>query len=80
LGDVKSTIVFNGDVMNMTSRILDQCSILNKKVLVTERLLYEIELPEIFEAVNCGDTELRGKKERVQLFEIVEKEFQNLNL
>jgi adenylate cyclase len=76
LGDVKSTIVFNGDVMNMTSRILEQCSILNKRVLITEKLLYNIELPEIFQSVSCGETELRGKKDSVQLFEVVEREFQ----
>ena len=76
LGDVKSTIVFNGDVMNMTSRILDQSLFLDKRILVTEKLLKNINLPEIYSFISCGDTKLRGKKDSIQLFEIVEKEFQ----
>jgi adenylate cyclase len=76
LGDVKSTIVYSGDVMNMTSRILDQCSIVNQPILISESLMHKIDLPEIYYLINCGDRTLRGKKESVALYAIGEKEFQ----
>jgi len=76
LGDVKSNIVYSGDVMNMTSRILDQCSIVNQPILISESLMHKIDLPEIYRLINCGDRTLRGKKESVALYAIGEKEFQ----
>ena len=76
LGDVKSTIVYSGDVMNMTSRILYQCPIVDQPILISESLMNRIDLPEIYQFVNCGDRTLRGKKESVVLYAIKEKEFQ----
>jgi len=76
LGDVKSAIVFNGDVLNITSRILSQCTILSESILTSKILLEHLHLPEIYKSKDCGSQELRGKKESMQLFSIEEKEFQ----
>jgi len=76
LGDVKSTIVFFGEDMNITSRILDQCSILNIPILISYSLLNMIRLPRIYASIDCGFHKLRGKSENMQLYTIEEKEFQ----
>jgi adenylate cyclase len=76
LGDVKSIIVFSGEVMNITSRILEQCSLLDSSFLVSDSLLKRMRLPEIYSSMDCGFQELRGKADSIQLFSIYEKEFQ----
>jgi len=76
LGDVKSVIVFSGEVMNITSRILDQCSHLSSSILVSDFLLKRMKLPEIYTSIDCGFQELRGKTDSMQLYSIDEKEFQ----
>jgi adenylate cyclase len=76
LGDVKSAIVFFGEDMNITSRILDQCSLLNSSILISYPLLSLMRLPRIYTSIDCGFHELRGKSENMQLYVIEEKEFQ----
>jgi len=78
IGDVKTAIIFNGDVLNTTSRILEQCSKLQKQLLVSQILLDRINLSNIYYTTDLGIMELRGKKERIQLYSIEEREFQHV--
>lgn len=73
IGDVKSEIVFHGDVMNTTSRILDKCKAFGSDLLVSTPLLHRLNLPEIYAAHSKGMLELKGKKTMMGVSEIIEK-------
>jgi adenylate cyclase len=67
VGDIKSEIVFHGDVVNTTSRIERLCSRLNEKVLISKDLMEKIPLyQDLFQLV--GSFELRGKKSSTEVF------------
>jgi len=76
LGYIKSYIVYSGDVMNTTSRILEECNRQNKEILVSGEIMTEIELPLIYELIHCGDFIPRGKHDKMEIYSIVEKETQ----
>lgn len=78
LGDVKSTISFFGDVMNTTSRIQGQCKVLDKEIVLSVYLEDRLELPRIYNAVPCGQINLKGKREPMELFSIQEKSLADL--
>ena len=67
IGYVKSEIVYHGDVLNTTSRILDTCSALNKQFLISEKALKMIDLPEEINSQWCGEIALKGKSQPLVL-------------
>jgi len=70
IGFVKSEIVYHGDVMNTTSRILDVCNRMSNEVLVSAKLLKCMNLPEEYNVHECGVMKLKGKKKPMQLYTI----------
>lgn len=70
IGAVKSEIAFYGDVMNTSSRILAQCTALDKELLLSAHLIYRLELPAIYESVVCGKIALKGKEKPLELFSV----------
>jgi len=74
IGDVKTQIVFHGDVMNTTSRILGKCYEMNKNFMASAQLMNQIEIPGILTSKSVGAISLKGKEKEVELFSIEEKE------
>lgn len=74
IGDIKTQIVFHGDVMNTTSRILGKCYEMEKTFLASAHLIYRIEIPGIIESKSVGAISLKGKEKEVELFSIEEKQ------
>lgn len=72
IGFIKSEIVYHGDVLNTTSRILGACSHLENEMLISSQLLELIKMPVIYQIEKCGNIELKGKKEPMELFTIQE--------
>ena len=71
IGDIKREIAYHGDVLNTAARIEKQCTPLNKKMIISEYL--DKELPQDlngFEKELIGNIELKGKKEKINLFSI----------
>ena len=71
IGDIKREIAYHGDVLNTAARIEKQCTPLNKKMIISEYL--DKELPQNlngFEKELIGNIELKGKKEKINLFSI----------
>jgi adenylate cyclase len=67
VGDIKSEIVFHGDVINTTSRIERLCSQLDEKLLISKDLMEKIPLyQDRFQL--AGSFELRGKKSSTEVF------------
>ncbi|NER13376.1 adenylate/guanylate cyclase domain-containing protein [Leptobacterium flavescens] len=74
IGEVKKEILFTGDVLNTTARIQSLCNTYNADLLISEKLLSPLKLPENrYTVTNMGEQELRGKDLKVRLFSIEEK-------
>lgn len=74
IGYIKSELVYHGDVLNTTSRILGVCQKISKEILASDKLLKLLNLPVIYKTQKCGDINLKGKKDAMGLFSIAEVE------
>lgn len=72
IGVVKKELVYHGDVMNTTSRILNQCNPLHKELLVSEDIVKKLKYPANMKVDAIGKYRLKGKEEEVELFSISE--------
>lgn len=72
IGKLKSDIVFHGDVVNTSERILNQCHPLHKKLLVSEYVVRRLNLYPYFEAEFVSSIKLKGKEKDMSLYTIVE--------
>ena len=72
IGEVKTQVVFHGDTMNTTARILDKCKELKMGLLASDQLIRMIGLPRIYSKKSVGEIELRGKQEPIKLFEVLD--------
>jgi adenylate cyclase len=74
IGDLKREIVFNGDVLNTTSRIQQLCNKYHKELLVSRRLLAQLKLPASYRQEHLGSFKLKGKENEINVFSITKKE------
>lgn len=70
VGDVKSEIVFHGDVLNTAARIQGLCNTLGEGLLISDRLSRMIHFPPNLMAVEHGKADLKGKAEEVEIVAI----------
>ena len=68
VGDVKSEIVFHGDVLNTAARIQGLCAPLASEFLISDDL--RSQLPEAFALEDKGSQDLKGKAEPVQVWAV----------
>jgi len=68
IGDLKRVIVYNGDVMNTTSRIQELCNHYNCILLISSKLLKKLALAESYNSTFIESVKLRGKKKKIELF------------
>ena len=72
IGALKKEIIFTGDVLNTTARIQGLCNTYNVDILVSEDLNKSLELEPEFKINSMGVVELKGKKDHIALFTILE--------
>lgn len=70
IGKIKKDFVFTGDILNTTARIQGLCNKYNVKLLLSKKLVDTLNIKTIFNTVELGETELRGKDEKVTLYSI----------
>ena len=75
IGVVKSTIKYNGDLMNTTSRLLEQCVQSRKELLIEKKLKDKISIPVIFECEYAGSFVPKGKSQEIEFCSVKEKNF-----
>ena len=73
VGVIKRDIAFHSDVLNTAARIQGQCNEKNAQLLVSEKVIKNLESEHGFEIIEKGEVLLRGKSEQVQIFEVLEK-------
>ena len=61
IGDIRSEIVFNGDVLNTTARIQATCNQLGHKLPASEELVQRLTLGPEYTVRSPGPVPLRGK-------------------
>ena len=72
IGEVKTEVSFFGDTINATSRILGECHAAEKEIVVSKKLMQQIQLPELYSLEKMGEVSLRGKSEIMSLYSVNE--------
>jgi len=70
IGIIKKDIIFTGDVLNTTARIQSLCKSYDVDLLISGELLQRLSIKPPFAIRNLGETALRGREEKVQLYTI----------
>ena len=73
IGDLKREIVYNGDVVNTTARIRDECNIYQRDCLVSGNLMELLIKQNGFLWERLGSVTLRGKEKEMELFSIIKR-------
>lgn len=70
IGVIKKEITFSGDVLNTTARIQGLCNSYGVDLLVSDALINALKLDSKFKSVALGQTELRGRNEKINLISV----------
>lgn len=73
IGVIKKDIMFTGDVLNTAARIQGLCNSFDVDILVSSDLIKRLEPVDNFQIKGMGESELRGRDEKVELFTVLEK-------
>ena len=71
IGVIKKDIIFTGDVLNTTARIQALCNAYNVDILISDQLRNKVLPCPEFQIQALGKTKLRGRKEAVELFTVL---------
>ena len=70
IGDIKREIVYNGDVLNTSARIQEQCNVHNQKLIISGQLLEQLDIVNEYHAEKIDTVTLRGKESALELFSL----------
>lgn len=73
VGVIKKEITYTGDVLNTAARIQSLCNKYEVNLLVSEMLINSLNLENPYLVKEIGNIELRGKNEKIKLFNIIKK-------
>jgi adenylate cyclase len=71
IGDLKREIVYNGDVLNTTSRIQDECNRFHRDCLVSGNLMNRLKKMNGFQWERIGAVTFRGKETQIELYSVM---------
>jgi len=71
IGDLKREIVYNGDVLNTTARIQNECNNYQRDCLVSGTLMDRLKNMNEYDCEKIGNVTLRGKESQVELFSVI---------
>lgn len=67
VGDLKKEIAYNGDVLNITSRIMDHCKAFKQGIIMTEVVYNKMTIkPE--NVLEINDLNLEGKRDSINVY------------
>lgn len=70
IGVIKKEIIYSGDVLNTTARIQGHCNEYKVDILASEKFIKALETNKDFIPKILGETELRGRNEKINLFTV----------
>ena len=72
IGDIKREIVYNGDVLNTSARIQEQCNVLKRELLISGPLLNQLDIKNEYRAERIDIVKLRGKESSLELYSLMQ--------
>lgn len=72
IGDIKREIVYNGDVLNTSARIQEQCNKFKRELLISGILLNQLNIDNEYRAEKIDTVKLRGKENSLELFSLMQ--------
>ena len=72
IGDIKREIVYNGDVLNTSARIQEQCNVFKRELLLSGVLLNQLDIQNEYTAEKVDTIKLRGKESSIELYSLVQ--------
>ncbi len=72
IGDLKREIVYNGDVLNTTSRIQNECNKYQRNCLISGILMNRLQQMNGFQWERIAAVTLRGKETELELFSVID--------
>ncbi|MGB5820772.1 MAG: adenylate/guanylate cyclase domain-containing protein [Saonia sp.] len=72
VGELKRDIAYHGDTINTAARLQGECNRLNVKLLISEKLLKDLDLNSEFRSTLMGEMQLRGKNAPIQVYSLEE--------
>lgn len=77
IGVIKKDIVYSGDVLNTTSRIINLCHQYETRILLSKYLLDKLNLPpHDLAPERMGIFELKGKRQKVEIYTLTSEDIQ----
>lgn len=70
IGVLKKEIFFTGDVLNTTSRIQANCNRFGTDILISQELLSQLYIDELYDLTTIGECELKGRRNKIKLYSI----------
>jgi adenylate cyclase len=70
IGDIKREIVYNGDVLNTSARIQEQCNVLKRELLLSGMLLNQLNIENEYTAEKLDNIKLRGKENLIEIYSL----------
>jgi adenylate cyclase len=77
VGSTKREIAYHGDTINVASRIQEQCKIFNSSLLISEDVYEKVKELKDYRFKNVGEFVLRGRKNSIQLYDVLALETQD---
>jgi adenylate cyclase len=74
IGDLKREIVYNGDVLNTTARIRDECNKYQRDFLISGHLMKRLKNRNDFYWERIDTIILRGKENEVELYSVTDSQ------
>lgn len=72
VGQLKREIAYHGDTINTAARIQEQCRVFNASLLISDTILNNIKESNAFKFETIGKELLRGKKEKIEIYNVFE--------
>jgi adenylate cyclase len=70
VGEIKREIAYHGDTINTAARIQGMCNQYNSELLISASLFESIDWGTTYHTEVVGEVELKGKQEKVKLYNI----------
>ena len=72
IGDIKREIIYNGDVLNTSARIQEQCNVFKCELLISGMLLSKLSIENEYRAEKVDTIKLRGKETEIELYSLAQ--------
>jgi adenylate cyclase len=72
IGMIKKEIIFTGDTLNTSARIVELCNHYKAELLISENLLEQLQDQASCKYEKVGDLELRGRQQSIIIYKAIE--------